>query len=788
MRIKQIVRKTMAVTAAAGLAVTGCTGLTACTDGEGAPDSIAVEEDESKEEKAMGRYLEEDISLPEGCTDISGMEFLKDGTLRLCYSGPDYVLMYADSTDKGQTWGAGVSLYELMNLDAEEYSLCFPKLAKDGGILSGAYLLSEEEDESGMPEMCYFYVSPEGTVRELDISEALGNGGFSYNSEFTEKGTVLMEVTGNGLVEIDPLDGSIKNKYEAGESLAYFGVIGNHIITVSPDDIHYYDADTGKPAEDAEALTEQISSNSGNMQITGVGTYPVLFAAGDEEDSLFFVDSNGMYRYSFAGSIVEKIVDGSLNTISSPDTQFVDLVQDEEGCFYLAVLDSGSGDTARGRILKYTYSKDTPAVPDTELSVYALTDNSFIRQIAAVFQKKYPDIYLNLETGISGEDAVTSTDALKTLNTEIMAGKGPDILILDGIPEDTYIEKGMLEDLSSILDKIEETDGILQNVKDAYTQEDGSIYCMPVKFGIPMIQGDQKDVDAITDLETLADVIVQHKEEYHERMVPLFETEMPEVLLDSLAEVCAPAWIKADGTLDETAVTEYLEQTERIYQAGKEAEKERNNGEELEYHYFYEGMQYNVSTSATVLLGGFTLLSTGGLYSPNDLAWVDSVEKEDTDLTSRLWNGQAENCFLPRQTVGISTKAAEKEAAEKFVEFLFSQEGQSIGKNEGFPVNQTVYESSEYWDLREDEDGVVSQMSSSNPDTGEMFELLIREPGEETIQKIRELGKGLTVPSAANAIILKAVTDSGSRYLREEISLEEAVNEIIQEVNLYLSE
>ena len=38
------------------------------------------------------------------------------------------------------------------------------------------------------------------------------------------------------------------------------------------------------------------------------------------------------------------------------------------------------------------------------------------------YVKKYPDIYLTLETGMSGNDGVTRTDALKTLNTEIMAG------------------------------------------------------------------------------------------------------------------------------------------------------------------------------------------------------------------------------------------------------------------------------------------------------------------------------------------------------------------------------
>ena len=40
---------------------------------------------------------------------------------------------------------------------------------------------------------------------------------------------------------------------------------------------------------------------------------------------------------------------------------------------------------------------------------------------------------MNIEAGMSGDDSVTDTDALKVLNTEIMAGTGPDVLLLDGI-------------------------------------------------------------------------------------------------------------------------------------------------------------------------------------------------------------------------------------------------------------------------------------------------------------------------------------------------------------------
>lgn len=78
--------------------------------------------------------------------------------------------------------------------------------------------------------------------------------------------------------------------------------------------------------------------------------------------------------------------------------------------------------------------------------------------------------------------------------------------------------------------------------------------------------------------------------------------------------------------------------------------------------------------------------------------------------------------------------------------------------------------------------------SITNASTGEQLDLEIYPPSEETAKNIIELGKTLTVPSEQNPIIRNAVIKSGTRYLKDEISLDEAVNAILQEVNLYLSE
>ena len=780
---QHIWKRGTALTAAMVLALTP--GLAGCGNKKKA-DHTKQENTDAKntqnEEKTMGRYLEEDVVLPEDCGDIQDMTLLEDGTLRICYYKGDGVF-YSDSSDGGKSWKEAVDLSEVLKVDTSKYGLSYPKLGAKGEIFTSAYDASGETEEHK-----YYYLAPDGSVKELDLSQILASG-YVTEARFTDKGNLIINDFPTALVEINPLDGSIVRKYEEGNNITCFAPIGNYLVAVTNSTIHYYDLETGEPLEDAAALTEQLTEDEYNLELTSTSSYPLVFSKGDEEDSLFYAEDGGVYRYSFKGSVVEEVIDGNLNSLSSPDISLVAMNRDQDGNFYVAVQDGAADMGHMGRVLKYTYSPDTPAEPDTELTVYSLLDNSYIRQVAAVFQKKYPDIYLSLEVGMTGEDGMTTTDALKNLNTEIMAGNGPDVMILDGIPEDTYIEKGMLADISSILDKAEKEDGILDNIREPYREEDGSQYVMPLRFSIPLIQGNKEDVEKAGDIVSMADMLESYQDEYTEMNMPVsLMGAGPEGFLRAFADVNAPAWQKEDGSLDEAAVQEYLEQAGRIYAAGKES---MDYIKEMAGGYVYSLSELpllsNVSGSVMSLLGGYVKMAAGRLASPEDLANMYSLEQKMGEITHSLWNGQAQNCFIPVQTVGISAKAEQKEAAEKLVEFLFTKEGQGIGRNSGFPVNEAVYDSEEYWEAGDDQ-GCLGTSGGGNASTGEYVEMDIVRADEETTKEIQELGKTLTTPSRGNEIILNAIAENGTRYLNGEISLEEAAKGAIQQVNLYLAE
>lgn len=785
-------KRLVSVSTAACMAITAAS-LTGCSGGDSGSSQSGNENAEKKdasgsgESKAMGRYLEEELAVPKGCMEISSLQILEDGSMEMIAQNGDGVLCLYKSADQGADWDEGVTLASIFGLESSNGELFYKTaLGKDGSILGGVYV--EAKDENGLGIMDYYYCPAGGEGRKLEFENAAD--GLAWGMKIGANGNLFLQFSGNGIQEINPTDGSIVHEYEKGSSTDYMGVTSEYLIIVSAGEVYYYDVATGKPAEGGDVLTEQLKKTPSNLEFGNSSGTSLMFMDGDEEGTVFYVDSTGLYRYAFGGNVIEQVIDGSLNTISSANKAFEDMVLGPDGKIYIAEIDYNSS-TMSGKLYSYTYSADTPTVPDTELTIYSLEDNSSIRQAVAMFQKKYPDIYLTLETGMSGDDGVTRTDALKTLNTEIMAGKGPDILILDGISSETYVEQGMLEDLSGIL----KAAGLLSNIEEAYKSEDGSIYEMPVKFGVPMIEGKKEDVDAVTDLTSLADVTEKHKEEYGLSTetfckLPLAYSMYPKAFLEELADDNSAAWVKENGTLDEEKVKEFLEQAGRIYQAGKDGI------EELKSAYpqaFDEGQQaeydrsYGISGETIMLLNGNCSFAVGGVYSPMDFAYVTSMADTDSSLSYGIWNGQAANCFIPVNKIGISSKASQKEAAEKFVQYLFSEEGQTVSQKDGFPVVESVYDGEDYWNQGE-EGKVLGSGYRDNSETGQGVEYKIVVPSADKVDALKQLGKTLTTPILDNAIITSAVSEAGVRYLNGEIGLDEAANAVIQQVSLYLAE
>lgn len=730
-----------------------------------------------EKETVKGRYAEQKLSLPEeNCKAVIDICFLEDGTMRIAYRDSEAKLKTADSKDQGKSWETPRDLWEEFG-KSEKAEPMTVNLSKDGGIFSSWNCLEGENTFLAV------YLSAEGTKKEFDLTQMPEGQGYVYKSQFSPSGNILL-MGDKFLCEISREDGRLIRTYESGGYVTDFGIAGNQLLVFTDDTIHYYNAKTGDPLPEETVFTEHLQMESGENTEEVVSS---RVFTGMGEQGILYVSKKGIYVYNLGGSVVEQLLsEGYLTGISSK-TELMDVETDADGNIYLAVSDRYS-DNPTGMLLKYGYDKEQEAVPGTELDIYMLKRDTHMEQMISLFQKEYPDISVTIQEGMTGEDGVTATDAMKNLNTEIMSGEGPDVLLMDGLDAENYIERGMLEDISGIMEKA----GILENIQKAYEEEDGSIYCMPVRFGIPILAGGSEEIDNAVDLEKIADMTEKYENQYSDSFLPAYQTRWPGVMLRFFGEISASEWMKKDRTLDEKKVKDFFQQVNRIYQAGQNAGSAILDGtyeeaEKMERFYDKKRREDSSIRSYLMLLAdGHTLFSYGYLFSLEELFLLTTIEKQNPDISHRLLNGQAENCFSPEMIMGISAKAREKEAAELFVSFLFSEEQQKNNKEAGFPVRKSVYDSEEYWEFGQEGNIEYGFSTAYNGEIQNMITVV--HSADDQIKEIQKLGKTLTMPSGGSRIIQDSVLEAGKRYLYGETDLEQAVEQAVSQVKLYLAE
>ena len=89
---------------------------------------------------------------------------------------------------------------------------------------------------------------------------------------------------------------------------------------------------------------------------------------------------------------------------------------------FLLGIDRSSADLS---LHKYEKADEAKEISST-LRVYPLEGSATVRQAIALFEGEHPDVQVKFEVGLNSK-GMTAEDALKTLNTEMLAGNGPDV-------------------------------------------------------------------------------------------------------------------------------------------------------------------------------------------------------------------------------------------------------------------------------------------------------------------------------------------------------------------------
>ena len=800
---KTAVNKTLALFLSAALLFAGC--------GKTGGEQESVGDMAEGGDKTMGRYVEEEIGRPEEMERNGGIVRLADGTLQIFdFNQGPFV-----SQDEGKTW---TKKYDDWSGMVGEGYFMNAAAAKDGSLflVYSTYdaVSSEEGEEASQEEVSdaerseqpdteptetedtevqveesdmftidchYMFVSPEGETREIMLPFDMDNYELITNCWYTPDGRLLAS-QGGAIYEINQEDGSLTVLFETDGDADTACFSDTQMVAFTNTKAYRFDLVKGELLEQDEELDKFISglTNNGEKGVYWTsGNYSFLVAM-DKDNTLYLACQDGLYQCT-AGESPKQLLQGTLCSMGDPSNGKYGMLV-EDGPVFLVLFSSG--------LSRFTYDETMPATPDKELKVYSLKKDQTLQQAVSAYQKAHQDVFVKYEVGMSGENGLTAEDAIKALNTEIMAGNGPDVIMLDGLPIESYLAKGMLADLSENLKAAEEKEEFFDNITRVY-EEDGKIYAIPTRFRIPLLMGNEEFVSNIQDLSSLSAVMEEMREKNPEGSI--LSAYTPEILLKMLAIASEPTWSKEDGNLQEETVKEFLTQAKKIYDneiSGiSDSEKEEflnsvrgsdyssGTAEETALDISWSILNFLTKSQAQLAIGASQQVSL-------DFTNVISVPRVKPEVVYKPLSLQAENVFQAESIVGVSAKAAEPEMAREFVEMLLSYNVMSM-QQEPYPVNAASFDS--LFDTDMEGDGAFGSMGISKDD-GSVATLDLYWPNEEEQKGLEQMVRSLKTPYLPGSPIEQAVLEAGVSVLEGNMSVDEGVAQIKQKIQLYLSE
>jgi ABC-type glycerol-3-phosphate transport system substrate-binding protein len=540
-------------------------------------------------------------------------------------------------------------------------------------------------------------------------------------------------------------------------------------------ELQIYDLEENKMAEQDTALSEFLEPWLGSYGDVNSRPY-LLYMPQTEHEGVYVLSDKGLYHHTLYGSTMEQLIDGSLCSMSDPLKEFVSMVQLEDA---FLVLYSG------GQLKKYVYDPTISAVPENFLRVWGLYENDDIGRVVSAFGQAHPDFYITYEHPLGEDTGMTREDAMKVLSTELATGNGPDVLLLDDLPYDTYVEKGVLADLTATLDGTGER--YMDTVRASY-ERNGGQYAMPMSMAVPVLMGDKDKIQGLASLEQLAELAEAARASQPEGS--LFGFGRAEDALRLLAMGSMGSWMDQNGGVNREAIQEFLTLSKRIYEAqisGLTAKEQ----ESMEMLQMYMDGKPVTRTEASYQLSNALYfhqpyaigmidnnLSTMGGYS-SVVEMLKMLEMDFVPMPGQSqFQGQASNILAVNEASKV------KEQALELVAYALSTR---------FVEDSYMYGGSTNWDAldaqaaKEQEEGYSACMSFVDIKGNEQI-IAVGTPAPEAIEALRQLMETCQGISQCDSRVFEAVIEEGQKALNGELTVEEAVKAIEKKVDLYLAE
>lgn len=475
------------------LAVCMSLALAACGGKDGGSSAVSSKEYVYKAEEISAEGMEnfnqfQNFSIKGERMYIAAMEWLEEG------SRVTFMNCKMDGSDvRSFTMDMSQNSY-LSYINSDEQGNYY--------IIYDEFVEQSSEEEDSVYEDIYYLIKVDSTGKEvwkLPLNESGQNYWVKWMHLFPDgrigvadqNGVSFYDTEGKPVGHLDP-----KEELDGG---TYFLKDGTVVISVynealNKNVLRKLDINTGEYSEEYE-----ISG------LNGYSLYP-----GADSDFLL-VGNGGIYSYNLGDAQVKKLLDFIDSDMSSSYVYHLSAVSEKE--LYGVMADDMTGEEA---LMKFTKVDPKDVTDKTVLTLACYYLDWEVRKYVVEFNKSNPDYRITITDYSQYDTDEDYTAGITKLNTDIVSGKMPDILLLnDNIPVESYAAKGLFEDLYFYIDQDTELkrEDYFQNVLKVH-ENNGELYCLPSRFIIYTVTGKTADVGNGTGwtLQELKDVLAAKPE------------------------------------------------------------------------------------------------------------------------------------------------------------------------------------------------------------------------------------------------------------------------------------
>ncbi|MBR2130927.1 MAG: hypothetical protein IJ955_00065 [Oscillospiraceae bacterium] len=625
------------------------------------------------------------------------------------------------------------------------------------------------------------------------LEQAMGldeTEGYIGNSIVDKEGNtyVFVEIYGGEVYEtkIVVLDRKLQTVFEISEQNLWGNLVllGDGSVAVSS---YVYDQLTGNGGQVLRVIDmkTQTWGNEYPMPVNAGSVY-----TGSDKYLFYYDNGDSLYGYDAQKQTGEKILTWSASNINRDQLSFFTFLEDGR----IAAMTRNWGENGMEAEIALLKEQDASVLTDQTTLTYATMYLSYdVRERIIDFNKSQNKYRIEIQDYSEFNTAEDYNAGLTKLNTEIIAGKVPDLLDTNGLPAHQYGGKGLLEDLWPYIENDTELggrEGMMQEVFQA-VEQDGKLYQIFNSFTIRTAVG-ASDVVGEDLSWTLEDL---------------------QTALDTMPEGCT---IFGDGDTRESMLSNVFAMQLENFVDWNTGECHFNSEEFLSLLEFCSDFPLKFDwdrvdpdeyeDEMTRLAAQKQMLSLATLY---DFQYIQIQEYlfggDITYVGYPCEDGGVGSAFVVENGLAMSTTCQDKEGAWLFMrEMLLPQSSEDSERfyfdGWGFPVNRQDFDRmaqqymtpqyvlDEYGEPMLDENGNPIEQSQGGIGWGDGTMVELYATTQEQYDQIMELYHSIDMVYTYDETIYSIVRDVARRYFNDDLTALEAVDQIQSRVKLYVNE